>query len=204
MEERQSDDIYRGKIERVLKGHLRWAHEVAERPHTFWHRSYVISGKPKDGPTFQLDQQCYPLLELCNYYDAFPEDREFIRSLVHGAAVRDVLSLILSKRDASTGLFPTDETPGDDKVDHPFHFSSHVLLWYTLSQIASLFLEFGAPSRFTHQGIVDMITAIRAATIKHFIKDAEEGDAGDGPMMSMVMGPRHSTTTRTTFPPSSP
>ncbi|VUC37148.1 unnamed protein product [Clonostachys rosea] len=163
-------DVYKTRIERVLKGHLKWAHEVAERPHDFWHRSYVISGKPKDGPTFQLDQQCYPLLELCDYSDSFPDDKTFVRDLVHGAAMRDVLSSILSRQDASSGLFPTDETPGDDAVDHPFHFSSHVLLWYTLSRTAKLFLKHGAPKGFSWEGVLGMAASTRHASLKHFIQ----------------------------------
>ncbi|CAH0046230.1 unnamed protein product [Clonostachys solani] len=175
--------VYKSKIERVLKGHLKWAHEVAERPHTFWHRSYVITGKPKDGPTFQLDQQCYPLLELCDYSDAFPDDKSFLADLVLGAAVREVLSSIVSRRDASSGLFPTDETPGDDAVDHPFHFSSHVLLWYTIHRIAKLFLEFGAPKGFSYQGVLEMAASIRHATLKHFIQYKEEDEDSEGVQM---------------------
>ncbi|CAH0019292.1 unnamed protein product [Clonostachys rhizophaga] len=173
-------DVYKTRIERALKGHLKWAHEVAERPHTFWHRSYVIAGKPKDGPTFQLDQQCYPLLELCDYSDAFPDDKTFVRDLVRGMAVREVLSSIVSRRDASSGLFPTDETPGDDAVDHPFHFSSHVLLWYTVYRTAKLFLEYGAPMGFSHQGVLDLATSIRRATLEHFIQNTEGDEESEG------------------------
>lgn len=182
-------DVYKSRIEQALKGHLKWAHEVAERPHTFWHRSYVIAGKPKDGPTFQLDQQCYPLLELCDYSDAFPDDKTFVRDLVRGAAVREVLSSIVSRRDASSGLFPTDETPGDDAVDHPFHFSSHVLLWYTIYRIAKLFLEYGAPMGFSHQGVLDLAASTRRATLKHFIQRTEdEGSEGAQMIAYLVDG----------------
>ncbi|CAG9987773.1 unnamed protein product [Clonostachys byssicola] len=182
-------DVYKRRIERALKGHLKWAHEVAERPHTFWHRSYVIAGKPKDGPTFQLDQQCYPLLELCDYSDAFPDDKTFVRDLVHGAAMREVLSAIVSRRDASSGLFPTDETPGDDAVDHPFHFSSHVLLWYTVYRIAKLFLEYEAPIGFSQQGVLDLAASIRGATLKHFIQPTEEeGEKGAQMIAYLVDG----------------
>jgi hypothetical protein len=181
-------DVYKSRIERVLKGHLKWAHEVAERPHTFWHRSYVIAGKPKDGPTFQLDQQCYPLLELCDYSDAFPDDKTFVRGLVRGAAVHEVLSSIVSRRDTSSGLFPTDETPGDDAVDHPFHFSSHVLLWYTVYRIAKLFLEYGAPMGFSHQGVLDLAASIRRATLKHFIQDTEaDEESGRGQRIAYLV-----------------
>ena len=35
-------------------------------------------------------------------------------------------------------LFPTDETPADDPIALPYHFSSHVLLWHTLNSLAKV------------------------------------------------------------------
>ncbi len=34
-------------------------------------------------------------------------------------------------------LFKTDETPADDEVAFPYHFSSHVLLWRTLLSLGT-------------------------------------------------------------------
>ena len=171
---------YKTRIGHTLQGHLRWVFETAQRPQRFWHRSYVITGRPKDGPTFQLDQQCYPLLELCDYYEAFPErqQRHFVAGIVRGAAMREVLELLLSKRHEPTGLFPTDETPGDDAVDHPFHFSSHVLLWYTLSRLASLCEDVGASGddNLSPQKLRLLAEEIRSAALTHFLQidDADQ------------------------------
>lgn len=147
--------------------------QKAERPHGFWHRSYIITGKPKDGPTFQLDQQCYPFLELSDYFDEFPEDASFVKSLLDDPAVSEVLALLVSKRDPSTKLFPTDETPGDDAVDHPFHFSSHLLLWYTLCRVAEVLRTLGVPEGLSLDQIQSLADNLRCTALKHFIKTDE-------------------------------
>ena len=36
------------------------------------------------------------------------------------------------------GLFQTEESPADDPLPMPYHFSSHVLLWYTLQRLSKL------------------------------------------------------------------
>ena len=41
----------------------------------------------------------------------------------------------LMERRSSIGLIATDETPADDPIDAPFHFSSHVLLWRVLREL---------------------------------------------------------------------
>ena len=161
-----------------MKGHLRWVFRDAQRPHRFWHRSYVINGMPKDGPTFQLDQQCYPFLEICDFYDEFSDvdGAAFVKEMLASGAAEDVLGLIASKRDASTGLFPTDETPGDDAVAYPYHFSSHVLLWYTLARLASMLrklsLNSDTMSADTIQALAD---GIRDAALKHFVITESDG-----------------------------
>lgn len=132
---------YANRIRDVAKHHLTWVFCLAERPHGYWHRSYLATGRPKDGGVFQLDQQCYPLLELCDFVGTFPGEVGFAREILDGDVVPQVLSLLASKRCAETGLWPTDETPGDDKVAYPYHFSSHVLLWYTLERLAGVYRE---------------------------------------------------------------
>ena len=111
----------------------------AGRPDGFWHRSYLINGRPKDSSIFQLDQQCYPLLELCDYFEHFPDEAEFVKGILGTGVIEEVLAVLAAKQDARTGLWPTDETPGDDAVIYPFHFSSHVLLWRTFTRLHALF-----------------------------------------------------------------
>lgn len=164
---------YQRAISHTLKGHLRWVFQTAIRPHGFWHRSYIISGKPKDGPTFQLDQQCYPFLELCDYYEAFPNDADFVKAILKEPAVAEVLDLLVSKKDEATGLYPTDETPGDDAVDHPYHFSSHVLLWYTMDRMAQVLRALGSSQCLDSTKLQSLADEVRETTLKHFIQSDE-------------------------------
>jgi uncharacterized protein len=137
---------YQDAIKKTAKGHLNWVFRLAQRPHKFWHRSYLVTGRPKDSPVFQLDQQCYPLLEICDFIDTFPDERVFIRGLLEEDTIAVVIRLIAEKKDPHTGLYATDETPGDDAVEYPFHFSSHVLLWHTISRLAKLLTDLGETS----------------------------------------------------------
>jgi hypothetical protein len=130
---------YRVKIKHAIRGHLSWVFTQAERPHGFWHRSYLANGKPKDRSIFQLDQQCYPLLELCDYFAQFPEEEEFVRNIVKTGVIQELLRVLNAKQDKQTMLWPTDETPGDDRVEYAHHFSSHVLLWRTFTRLHELF-----------------------------------------------------------------
>lgn len=156
-------------MDRTIKGHLNWVFRRAERPHGFWHRSYLTTGKPKDGKAFQLDQQCYPLLELCDYFQDHPTEGNFVRDLIAGHTVTDILQLLWSKRHPITGLFPTDETPGDDAVDYPFHFSSHILLWHTLERMAALLVSLGPLPGLSIEIVQSSADAVRSAALNHFL-----------------------------------
>lgn len=160
---------YSQAIDHTIEGHLNWVYRKAQRPHKFWHRSYITTGKPKDGSVFQLDQQCYPLLELCDYFQEYLDQRGFVEDLLAEGVVTDILGLLDSKRDSVTGLFPTDETPGDDTVDYPFHFSSHVLLWYTLTRAAHLFRTIGAKPGLSIEVIESIADTVRSAALRHFL-----------------------------------
>ncbi|OIW26183.1 hypothetical protein CONLIGDRAFT_522132 [Coniochaeta ligniaria NRRL 30616] len=176
---------YRSAIDRTIRGHLNWVFLRAQRPERIWHRSYLVTGRPKDGPVFQLDQQCYPFLELCDFLAEFPDETDFVAELLGtaagGGAFDQVLALIQSKQDAATGLFPTDETPGDDAVEHPFHFSSHVLLWYTCSRLSVLFRSLGGgnPSHSTSAARMSSLASeVRTAALQHFLTtDPATGEA---------------------------
>lgn len=160
---------YRSAIDRTLKGHLNWVFILAQRPQKIWHRSYVVTGRPKDGPVFQLDQQCYPFLELCDFAAEFPNEKDFVAELVGSGAFEQVLGLVESKRDPATGLFPTEETPGDDAVEHPFHFSSHVLLWYTYTRLSCLFRSLGASGEADAERASSLAARVRTAALQHFL-----------------------------------
>lgn len=90
-----------------------------------------------------------------------------------GEVVSEVLDLIESLEDKSTGLFPTDETPGDDAVEFPFHFSSHVLLWYTASRLSDVCSQLpGALEISVRSGA--LAKRVHSSTMKHFLNSKSE------------------------------
>ncbi|KAG9256931.1 Six-hairpin glycosidase-like protein [Emericellopsis atlantica] len=168
-------EMYRQHVAQATKAHLRWVFVEAQRPHGFWHRSYLVTGLPKDGLVFQLDQQCYPILELCDFLECFPHESGFVLEVVEGGALAEVLGLVSSKQDPGCELWPTDETPGDDAVVYPFHFSSHVLLWHTLSRLRGLLSQLGVGALDEMTGgldldldLDDLIKSLRERTMEHF------------------------------------
>lgn len=116
----------------LLCAHLEWLFSC-ERPDGAWARAYLPNGKVKD-PAYQLDQQCYPLLELAEALRHRPDDA-WLWQLA--AQVPKVLEAITARRAPSAALYATEETPADDVIGLPYHFSSHVLLWHTLRRLAS-------------------------------------------------------------------
>lgn len=121
----------------LVRRHLIWTFEQAERIDGAWARCYMANGRVKDG-AFQLDQQLYPLLELTDYLRV-TEDTEFaVRMLPNVEKVLAGLSERYLPDKTGLLLFPTDETPADDPIALPFHFSSHVLLWHTLNRLAKV------------------------------------------------------------------
>jgi meiotically up-regulated gene 157 (Mug157) protein len=181
----QTAKKYASIIRSSVKGHLKWALNLAQRPHGYWHRSYLATGTPKDGPVFQLDQQCYPILELCDFLEAFPSESTFVQNLLEGAAIPSVLAIIKELQDNTTGLYPTEETPGDDAVEYPFHFSSHVLLWYTFSRLATIvksLLE-KEPSKtklaLHSSELYHQAAEVRASTFRYFV--------GENPLTGTTM-----------------
>ena len=110
---------------------LRWTFEAAERVDGWWPRASLASGKVKDR-AFQLDQQVWPLLLVADHARLTGDAALFGR---YERDARRLLDALLARRSAA-GLIATDETPADDPLTHPFHFSSHVLLWRALSVFA--------------------------------------------------------------------
>lgn len=138
----------------LLLGHLHWLFAV-ERRDDAWGRAYLPNGRVKD-PAFQLDQQCYPLLELAEALRRWPHERRLAPFV---DAVPAVLRAIRARRAPTAELFGTEETPADDPLRLPYHFSSHVLLWHTLHRLAGALAD---------GGLAQMADEVAAATREHF------------------------------------
>ncbi len=115
----------------IVRRHLLWMFETAERPGGIWGRCYTANGTVKDC-AYQLDQQLFPLLELADYVETTGDRATLDRLTPH---LRPLLDLLLAYKMPDSWLFPTDETPADDPVTLPYHLSSHILLWYTLRRM---------------------------------------------------------------------
>lgn len=149
----------------LMRRHLLWLFDTAQRPNGYWGRAYLANGRPKD-QIFQLDQQCYPLLELAEYA-ALTEDVATIGRLEQH--IPHVLDAIVARRAADAVLFSTEETPADDPLSVPYHFSSQVLLWHTLRQLAAL----NARRSFTSLDLAGLAQAIHAATWNYLVAEHE-------------------------------
>lgn len=129
---------WRADMAQVVRKHLIWLFEVAERTEDgAWGRAYLVNGRIKDA-AFQLDQQIFPLLELAEYV-LETGDKATLRRLQH--YIQPAVQMLLKYKASDAWLLATAETPADDPIDQPYHFSSHVLLWHTFSKLARLGLE---------------------------------------------------------------
>ncbi|MFQ5594014.1 MAG: glycoside hydrolase family 125 protein, partial [Anaerolineae bacterium] len=147
----------------LLRRHLLWLFETAHRPNGYWGRAYLANGHPKD-QIFQLDQQCYPLLELVEYATLTADEATVTRLLPH---LHPILDVVQDRRARNVALFSTEETPADDPLPLPYHFSSQVLLWYTLRQLAAL----NARWPFTMLDLAGLADAIRVAVQHHLVAE---------------------------------
>jgi hypothetical protein len=118
------------RVRAVVDGFLNWLFEAAERPAGWWPRASLANGGSKD-PAFQLDQQLFPMLLLEDHARLTGE----IALLDKYAPMREEMLRALLKKRTPFGLIATDETPADDPLEQPFHFSSHVLLWRVLRDL---------------------------------------------------------------------
>jgi hypothetical protein len=123
----------------VVRRHLRWLFEVAERPDGWWARSHLIGGQRKDG-AFQADQQLYPLLELADYTHE-TGDHGPLRALA--PRIPAVLAALEARADRATGLLATEETAADDPAAFPYQTATQILAWRTLTQLADLGISSG-------------------------------------------------------------
>jgi uncharacterized protein len=109
------NDALAAEVDSLLRRHLLWLFQVAERPEGYWGRAYLTNGRCKDH-VFQLDQQCYPLLELADYYE-LTGDEALLRSLQ--GELFSLLTMLLERRAPEAWLFPTSETPADTRSGYP-------------------------------------------------------------------------------------
>lgn len=144
----------------LVRGHLIWLFEMAERPDGLWGRCYLANGRIKDS-AFQLDQQLFPLLELADYV-LMTGDRATLERLA--PHVGPLVETLLAMRAEGLSLLPTDETPGDDPIAYPYHLSSHILMWRVWGRLH----ELGLPGDFNK-----LAAAVREDILAHFV--AEHG-----------------------------
>lgn len=121
------------RARRTILGHLRWLFCVAARPSGWWGRSHLTGGAVKDA-AFQLDQQWYPVLEVARAAVDWGLPQAWHR---YGPDALQVARRLVQEKHPN-GLWPTSETPADDPLSLPYHFSSHVLAWRTLQLLSRL------------------------------------------------------------------
>lgn len=146
----------------IVRRHLIWLFEIAERPNGDWGRCYLANGKVKDR-AYQLDQQIYPVLELADY-TALTGDTSLLERLK--PQVRAVLDALERHRDDRYALYATDETPGDDPIAQPYHLSSHILLWRMLTRWAAVAGDAEA---------AELAAQVQAAVDAHFVVPISRG-----------------------------
>ncbi|KAG8159874.1 hypothetical protein KVR01_010511 [Diaporthe batatas] len=189
---------YETKIHQALTNHLTWLFKIATtsieikgKVRHFWRRSYLVNGLPKDAEVYQLDTQCYPFLELCEYFERYqsrPGTTDVVKSILTSNPFKNILQDVLSRQDTpkghdsetdpdtKTNLFATEETSADDdSEEYPFLLSSNILLWYTLRKLDCLlsrpeFPDSEAPDLVLLQAQLEPVTVvIRENILKHFI-----------------------------------
>ncbi len=139
--------------------------EVAERPEGYWGRSYLATGSLKDS-AFQLDQQCYPLLEVVDYTEA-TGDKTLAKKFEF--LIEEILAKILERKAPQAWLFPTSETPADDKVDLSYHFSSNILVWRLFKRLALL----EALPNYTPDQLLKMAEQVRNDLYRYMLGEFE-------------------------------
>jgi uncharacterized protein len=147
-----------------VRRHLIWIFEKAERiDNYFWGRSYLANGKIKDYG-FQLDQQLFPLLELADYV-RITGDTAFLARMQK--YIEPLWQALLMRKAAHSSLFSTDETPADDPIVFPYHFSSHLLFWYVAKRLREIVDK-------SREGFLEGLQSeLKDAIQEHFV--AEQG-----------------------------
>lgn len=177
-------------MQNISRGHLDWLFnfartkaQVGNETRHFWRRSYLINGQPKDGTVYQLDTQLYPFLQLCDFYkdvakaDVLDDaEREFVHSIISSETFRHVLLDLMDREDSDLKLFKTDETPADDDASKfPFHLSSNILVWYTMTQLAELLHKIKAWPEFHPSCLEKLGGRVAGGIMKHLVCDCDDG-----------------------------
>lgn len=175
--------------QKMVLGHLVWMFKRAERVDGTWGRSYLANGKVKD-KGYQLDQQIFPLLELCDYIEKSGDVTVLKRFKRY---IQPIIRTLMAHKHPQKWLFPTDETPGDDPIAYPYHLSSHILIWHTLNRLAELNINLSIDFSTMANGVREAIDANFIAEkdgvqIYAYAADGEDGyhfyhDANDVPLM---------------------
>lgn len=140
----------------------------------------MVNGWPKDGTVYQLDTQLYPFLQLCDYYRDLQNlghlDEHhivFLESIIESETFCKVLADIVGRQDPDLRLFKTDETPADDDTsDFPFHLSSNILVWYTMTQLAEMLEDLGA---LCSQDLRLIACHVREGISNHLVYEHHDG-----------------------------
>lgn len=118
----------------VVRRHLDWLFRVAERPEGWWARSHLVGGQRKD-PVFQLDQQLYPLLELCDYAEVTRDRAPLER---YAGEIASALRAVERRRARGTALYGSDENAADDPLELPYQTANQILAWRTFMRLHEL------------------------------------------------------------------
>jgi hypothetical protein len=120
-----------GEAEQLVRRHLAWLFEVAERPEGWWARAHMVGGQRKD-LAFQLDQQLYPLVELVDYIET-TGDREPLTRFA--TEIGGVLDAIEARKADRACLYSTEESPQDDILKLPYETSNQILAWHAFQRL---------------------------------------------------------------------
>ncbi|MFB0544464.1 MAG: glycoside hydrolase family 125 protein [Asgard group archaeon] len=114
-------------IREFVRKYLNWLFKKAQKIDGSWARSHLISGEVKDD-VFQLDQQLYPLLLAVLYCKVMMNN--FLLE-VYLENIKKAIDVVEGYKHHKFPLYRTEETPADDLVSYPYHFSSQVIAWTT-------------------------------------------------------------------------
>lgn len=153
------------------------------------HSRFIDGLVLEDG--FELDEAVAPVIALGDYFRK-TNDVEFLRS--HRQAMDLLRERILSRFDATTGLYSTMQDSQDEYQKLPFSTYSNVLTWHALNDLADL-----ANAVQDAAGTKDLrarAEALRNAIMKHCALGGAPGAAGsifanatDGPKGQFVEVP---------------
>jgi len=114
-------------IREYVRKYLNWLFKKAQKIDGSWARSHLVSGEVKDD-VFQLDQQLYPLLLSVLYCKVMMNN--FLLE-VYLENIKRAIDVVEGYKHRQIPLYRTEETPADDLVSYPYHFSSQVIAWTT-------------------------------------------------------------------------